>query len=103
MGIFMAGLEASVQRVSESKVFQYHHLCDKQKIINLCFADDHFLFVRGYPSSVDVIMQGLKEFKNVSGLVLSIPKSTSFFCNVPNALKATILNTMQFAEGSLLV
>ncbi|GJZ64171.1 hypothetical protein Tco_0620592 [Tanacetum coccineum] len=45
--------------------------------------------------------KGLKEFKNVSGLVPSIPKSTAFFCNVPNALKATILNTMQFAELSL--
>ncbi|GJX46892.1 sodium/hydrogen exchanger 6 [Tanacetum coccineum] len=67
------------QRVSNSEVFQYHHLCEKQKIINLCFADDLFLFARGQPSSVDVIMQGLEEFKNVSGLVPSIPKSTSFF------------------------
>ncbi|GKA80405.1 hypothetical protein Tco_0787001 [Tanacetum coccineum] len=56
---------------------------------------------RGHPSSVDVIMQGLEEFKNVSGLVLSIPKSTAFFCNVPNALKTTIINSMPFAEGSL--
>ncbi|GJY03440.1 putative reverse transcriptase domain, reverse transcriptase zinc-binding domain protein [Tanacetum coccineum] len=56
---------------------------------------------RGHPSSVDVIMKGLEEFKNVSGLVLSIPKSTAFFCNVPNALKTTIINSMPFAEGSL--
>ncbi|GJX90852.1 hypothetical protein Tco_0344178 [Tanacetum coccineum] len=45
----------------------------------------------------------LEEFKNVSGLVPSIPKSTTFFCNVPNALKATILNSMPFAKGTLLV
>ncbi|GJT23915.1 zinc knuckle CX2CX4HX4C containing protein [Tanacetum coccineum] len=47
--------------------------------------------------------EGLEEFKNVSGLVSNIPKSTAFFCNVPNALKASILNSMPFEEGSLLV
>nr|GEY29857.1 RNA-directed DNA polymerase, eukaryota, reverse transcriptase zinc-binding domain protein [Tanacetum cinerariifolium] len=78
MGIFMAGFEEIEQKVDDSKVFQFHHLCEKQKIINICFADDLFLFARGHPSSVDVIMQGLEEFKNISGLVSSIPKSTAF-------------------------
>ncbi|GKB13175.1 hypothetical protein Tco_0847098 [Tanacetum coccineum] len=36
--------------------------------------------------------------KVVLGLVPSIPKSTTFFCNVPNAIKASILNSMPFAE-----
>ncbi|GJT69751.1 sodium/hydrogen exchanger 6 [Tanacetum coccineum] len=81
--------------------FQYHHLCEQQRIINLCFADDLFLFARGHPSSVSVIMDALEEFKQVSGLVPSIPKSTAYFCNVPNAIKASILNSMPFAEGVL--
>ncbi|GJY94750.1 sodium/hydrogen exchanger 6 [Tanacetum coccineum] len=46
-------------------------------------------------------MDALEEFKNVSGLVPSIPKSIAFFCNVPNALKANILSSMPFAEGTL--
>ncbi|GJW12015.1 hypothetical protein Tco_1577842 [Tanacetum coccineum] len=54
---------------------------EQQRIINLCFADELFLFSRG--------------------LVPSIPKSTTFFCNVPNAIKAYILNSMPFAEGAL--
>ncbi|GJZ83328.1 hypothetical protein Tco_0648501 [Tanacetum coccineum] len=37
----------------------------------------------------------------VSGLVPSIPNSTAYFCNVPNAIKASILNSMPFAEGVL--
>ncbi|GKC31382.1 putative gag-pol polyprotein [Tanacetum coccineum] len=49
--------------------------------------------------SVVVIMDALEEFKQVSGLVPSITKSTAFFCNVPNAIKASILNSMPFAEG----
>nr|GEW00270.1 putative reverse transcriptase domain, reverse transcriptase zinc-binding domain protein [Tanacetum cinerariifolium]GEX28611.1 putative reverse transcriptase domain, reverse transcriptase zinc-binding domain protein [Tanacetum cinerariifolium] len=63
--------------------------------------DDLFLFARGHPNSGSVIMDALLEFKQVSGLVPSIPKSTTFFCNVPNAIKASILNSMPFAEGTL--
>ncbi|GJR80291.1 putative reverse transcriptase domain, reverse transcriptase zinc-binding domain protein [Tanacetum coccineum] len=91
------------RRVRDSDEFQYHHLCEQQRIINLCFADDFFLFARGHPTSVSVIMDALDEFKQVSGLVPSIPKSTAIFCNVPNAIKASILNSMPFAEGTLSV
>nr|GEW04137.1 hypothetical protein [Tanacetum cinerariifolium] len=64
--------------------------------------DDLFLFARGHPTSVSVIMDALEEFKQVSGLVPSIPKSTAYFFNVSNAIKAYILNLMPFVEGSLL-
>ncbi|GJS63454.1 hypothetical protein Tco_0678018 [Tanacetum coccineum] len=87
--------------VHDSDDFQYHHLCDQQRIINLCFADDLFLFSHGNPSLVAVLMEALEEFKQVSSLVPSIPKSMAFFCNVPNAVKASILNSMPFAEGVL--
>ncbi|GKA71267.1 protein LAZ1, partial [Tanacetum coccineum] len=88
------------RRVQNAEDFQYHHLCEQQRIVNLCFVDDLFLFARGHPNSVRVIMDALEEFKNVSGLVPSIPKSIAFFCNVPNALKV-ILSSMPFAEDTL--
>ncbi|GJT77137.1 sodium/hydrogen exchanger 6 [Tanacetum coccineum] len=89
------------RRVHNSVEFQYHHLCEQQRIINLCFVDDLFLFARGHPSSVSIIMDALDEFKQVSGMVPSIPKSTPFFCNVHNAIKTSILNSMPFAEGEM--
>ncbi|GJT58840.1 reverse transcriptase domain, reverse transcriptase zinc-binding domain protein, partial [Tanacetum coccineum] len=89
------------RNVLNAEDFQYHHRCDQQRILNLCFVDDLFLFARGHPNLVNVIMHVLEEFKNVSGLVPSIPKSMAFFCIVPNALKAFILSLMPFAEGSL--
>ncbi|GJS91495.1 sodium/hydrogen exchanger 6 [Tanacetum coccineum] len=101
MVICMDILREKERRVRNSDEFQYHHLCDQQRIINLCFDDDLFLFARGHPSSVSIIMDALEEFKQVSGLVPSIPKSTAYFCNVPNAIKAYILNSMPFAEGVL--
>ncbi|GKB78613.1 hypothetical protein Tco_0945508 [Tanacetum coccineum] len=57
--------------IMEAEDFQFHHHCEKQRIINLCFVDDLFLFSRGHPNSVQVIMSALEEFKNVSGLVPS--------------------------------
>ncbi|GKD53652.1 putative RNA-directed DNA polymerase, eukaryota, reverse transcriptase zinc-binding domain protein [Tanacetum coccineum] len=69
-------LQRSVHNAEE---FQYHDRCDHQRSVNLCFADDLFLFARGHPNSVQVIMHALEIFKNVSGLVPSILKSTAFF------------------------
>nr|GEV18042.1 putative reverse transcriptase domain-containing protein [Tanacetum cinerariifolium] len=70
------------------------------RIINLCFADELFLFVCGHPSLVSIIMDALEEFKQVLGVVPSILKSTAYFCNVSIAIKASILNSMPFAEGA---
>ncbi|GJU98891.1 hypothetical protein Tco_1328162, partial [Tanacetum coccineum] len=39
------------------------------------------------------------EFKKISSLVPSIPKSTVFFCNVRNHVKLAILNIMRFNRG----
>ncbi|GJY39240.1 putative RNA-directed DNA polymerase, eukaryota, reverse transcriptase zinc-binding domain protein [Tanacetum coccineum] len=90
-------------KVQEAEDFQFHHHYEKQRIINLCFADDLFLFTRRNPNYVQVIISALEEFKNVPGLVSSIPKSTVFFCNVPAAFKESILSSTPFAEGTLLV
>nr|GEX45958.1 putative reverse transcriptase domain-containing protein [Tanacetum cinerariifolium] len=54
---------------------------------------------RGDVASARVIMDSLNEFKNVSGLVPSIPKSTAFFCNVLNQVKIGILDIMPFSKG----
>nr|GEY09681.1 reverse transcriptase domain, reverse transcriptase zinc-binding domain protein [Tanacetum cinerariifolium]GEY15899.1 reverse transcriptase domain, reverse transcriptase zinc-binding domain protein [Tanacetum cinerariifolium] len=41
--------------------------------------------------------------RNLNRFWVSLPKSIAFFCNVSNAIKASILSTMPFTEGSLLV
>ncbi|KAJ0434465.1 putative RNA-directed DNA polymerase [Helianthus annuus] len=81
--------------------FRFHNRCEKQQIINLCFADDLFLFARGDVGSAKCIMAALSKFTNMSGLFPSVQKSTIFFCNVPQHVKNAILNVMPFVEGSL--
>ncbi|XP_021994704.1 uncharacterized protein LOC110891319 [Helianthus annuus] len=81
--------------------FKFHNKCEKQRIINLCFADDLFLFARWDINSVQCIMNSLSNFTNMSGLVPSIQKSTGFFCNVPDHVKNHILSFLPFVEGTL--
>ncbi|XP_021991606.1 uncharacterized protein LOC110888385 [Helianthus annuus] len=87
--------------VNKSANFKFHNLCKKQRIVNVCFADDLFMFARGDVSSARVIMEGLDKFKNMSGRVPSMAKSTVFFGNVKREDKQSILQLMPFEEGSL--
>ncbi|GJW87384.1 putative reverse transcriptase domain, reverse transcriptase zinc-binding domain protein [Tanacetum coccineum] len=89
------------RKIRESDEFIFHHRCSSLNIINLCFADDLFLFAHGDVNSTRVIMQALDEFKNASGLVQSLPKSTAYFCNVLNHTKLAILGVLPFEEGTL--
>ena len=89
------------RKVQNSEEFTYHHQCSNMSIINLCFADDLFLFAHGDVNSARIIMEALDEFKSVSGLVPSLPKSTAYFCNVLNHAKLAILNVLPFEEGTL--
>ncbi|GJW32527.1 putative reverse transcriptase domain-containing protein [Tanacetum coccineum] len=87
------------RRVRLSDSFRFHKHCEELRIINVCFADDLFIFARGDVESAKVVMDSLNEFKLVSGRVPSIPKSTVYFCNVINHVKSVILNVMPFSEG----
>nr|GEV41184.1 RNA-directed DNA polymerase, eukaryota, reverse transcriptase zinc-binding domain protein [Tanacetum cinerariifolium] len=82
----------------EDDSFTYHRYCDKLDIINLCFADDLFLFAHRDAGSAPVIMGALDEFKLASGLTPSLLQSTAYFCNVLNHTKLSILN---IEEGHL--
>ncbi|GJZ19386.1 hypothetical protein Tco_0555976 [Tanacetum coccineum] len=80
---------------------RYHQHCEELQLINVRFADDLFIFARGNIKSAQVIIESLEEFRHVSGLASSLPKSTAFFCNVVSHIKLGILNIMPFAEGTL--
>ncbi|GJT58261.1 hypothetical protein Tco_0993315 [Tanacetum coccineum] len=89
------------RRVRGSDSFRYHQHCEELQLINVRFADDLFIFARGNIKSAQVIIESLEEFRHVSGLASSLPKSTAFFCNVVSHIKLGILNIMPFAEGTL--
>nr|GEY95170.1 hypothetical protein [Tanacetum cinerariifolium] len=96
------------RRVSETSSFTYHRFCSELNLINLCFADDLFLFAHGDVNSLKVIKDALDDFKDAlddfkdaSGLNPSMPKSKAYFCNVINYTKLVILNILPFEEDHL--
>ncbi|GJR06731.1 hypothetical protein Tco_0529715, partial [Tanacetum coccineum] len=99
--LVMKVLTLMLHQKARDSDFTYHWYCSKLNIINLCFADDLFLFAHGDVDSARVIMNTLEEFKNASGLTPNLPKSTTYFCNVLNHVKLDILNILPFKEGKL--
>lgn len=89
------------RNIEEDGLFHYHPKCHKQKSINVCFADDLIMFAYGNKNSTNVLKNALNEFNSVSGLTLSLPKSTTFFCIVSSLVKKEILDEMPFEKCSL--
>lgn len=83
------------RKVTECDTFRYNPKCEKLGITYLCFADDILMFSYGNLNSVSILMQALDEFKGVSGLTPSLPKSTSFF-SISDEVKGLILQIMPF-------
>ncbi|KAJ0431881.1 putative RNA-directed DNA polymerase [Helianthus annuus] len=99
--LVMEVLTLILQQVATNTSFKFHGKCSKQKIINILFADDLFLFSHGDSVSVKHLKLALDKFTQISGLVPSMPKSTVYFSNVTSAMKNQILNLLPFQEGSL--
>ncbi|XP_022042079.1 uncharacterized protein LOC110944741 [Helianthus annuus] len=99
--LVMEVLTLILQRTASNTSFKFHGQYSKQKIINILFADDLFLFSHGDSVSVKHLQVALDKFTQISGLVPSMPKSTVFFSNVTSAMKNQILNLLPFQEGSL--
>nr|GEV48382.1 hypothetical protein [Tanacetum cinerariifolium] len=90
-----------IMKVCESSHFTYHRYCLELELINLCFADDLFLFGHGDVNSASIIKEALDEFKDASGLNPSMPKSKAYFYNVINHTKLAILYVFSFEEYRL--
>nr|GEX31622.1 hypothetical protein [Tanacetum cinerariifolium] len=71
------------------------------ELINLCFADDLFLFAHGDVYSASIIKEALDEFRDALGCNPSMPKSKAYFCNVLNHTKLAILHVLSFEEDRL--
>lgn len=60
------------------------------KIINICFADDILIFVRGDLGSIKLILKKIKDFSVAIGLYISNPKSRIFLGGVDRDTQSLI-------------
>ena len=97
--IVMEMLTRILAEKASSNVFKIHWKCEKLKLINLCFFDDLMVFCEGERKSVELIMQGLTEFKSLFGLSPSPGKSHVFFSGVDDRVKSEIVEVSGFQVG----
>ncbi|XP_071688880.1 uncharacterized protein [Rutidosis leptorrhynchoides] len=90
------------RNIQRTENYNFHPKCETQDIVNVCFADDLFLFSHASQGSVKVIADALEDLKNYSALVSSVLKNLAFFSNVTSSMKHDILSLMPFSEGLLM-
>lgn len=75
-------LSILLNKAAEEGEFGYHHHCKNSKLTYLCFADDLLIFCDGSLRSVKNILQVFHQFSLVSGLSVSIAKTSFFTCGL---------------------
>ena len=79
----------------------FHPKCKNIALTHLCFADDLLVFADGSQRSVESILQVFEAFDKMSGLKISLEKSTLFLAGVGEQKKEEILGHFPFASGKL--
>lgn len=76
--IAMNVLSVILNKAASDLKVKYHHKFSSSKLTHLCCADDLLIFIDGSLSSVQNVLQVLKEFELRSGLAVSVQKSSFF-------------------------
>lgn len=71
-------LSLLLNKAVEDGKYGYNAKCKETKLTHLCFADDLLIFTDGSTQSIQNILLVHREFESMSGLALSVSK-TSFF------------------------
>lgn len=90
-----------LDKAVEKKQIGYHPRCKNILLSHLCFADDVLVFTDGTKRSVEGILEVFKDFASVSGLKISLEKSTMYTAGLQESTKEDILTTFPFSSGQL--
>ncbi|KAL0407933.1 UNVERIFIED_CONTAM: putative mitochondrial protein [Sesamum radiatum] len=90
-----------IKRSTSNSKFNFHPKCEKLRITHLLFADDLMLFSLGDLPSVRILMECLREFRDVSGLAVNTSKSSIFTTGIVNYELTDILAQTEFTRGEM--
>lgn len=79
----------------------YHPYCKELNLTHICFADDVLVFSDGKKSSIEGILMVFQVFEKISGLNISLEKSTLFLDGVKEVDSVAILDQFPFDKGTL--
>ncbi|GJR36423.1 RNA-directed DNA polymerase, eukaryota, reverse transcriptase zinc-binding domain protein [Tanacetum coccineum] len=90
-----------IRRIENNSAFQYHFGGRKLKITHICFVDDLLMFGHGDKFSVKLLKDTIKEFRQISWLLLNYNKSTIIFWSVKDNEREEILEIVPFRVEKL--
>lgn len=99
--ICMNVLSRMIDEAAKNGRIGFHPKCKNLDLTHLCFADDLMIFTDGTKGSIEEILKVFDAFDRMSGLRISMEKSTLFLAGVSNQKIDEILNHFQFASGRL--
>lgn len=81
----MKCLSLMLKKAAEEGKIGFHTRCESTRLTHLCFADDLHIFSEGSLSSIQKVLQILREFEMRSGLAISVQKSCFFSSGLSQA------------------
>lgn len=94
-------LSCMLDKAVERKQIGYHPRCKNILLSHLCFADDLLVFTDGTKRSIEGVLRVFNEFANMSGLKISLEKSTLYTAGIQESAEKDILTTFPFSTGNL--
>lgn len=88
-------------KTRENPDFSFHWRTQQLGLTHIIFADDIFLFCKGDSNSINLLLDTVLSFSELSGLKLNTQKSQAFFCGVSHDIVSTTLRRYGFSRGSL--
>lgn len=79
----------------------YHPRCRNMSLTHLCFADDILVFSDGSSRSIEGILEIFEKFAAISGLKISLEKSTVYMAGITQVNRNAILHRFPFKVGTL--
>nr|XP_016433942.1 PREDICTED: uncharacterized protein LOC107760411 [Nicotiana tabacum] len=77
---------------------KYHPMCKSLKLTRLIFANDLMVFCKGDEDSVNKALEALNHFSVATRLIANMDKSHMFVADVPDQVKAQLLDKIGFAK-----
>lgn len=99
--ISMNVLSKMIDEAARRGEIGYHPRCRNIDLTHLCFADDLMVFSDGTKRSVEGILKVFGDFDKMTGLKISLEKSTLFMAGITAQKQDDILHQFPFASGSL--
>lgn len=99
--ICMQVLSKLLDKAARERQVGYHPYCKEMSLTHICFADDVLVFSDGKKSSIEGILAVFKRFARMSGLSISLEKSTLYLAGVKEVDSVAILEQFPFEAGAL--